>query len=78
MIDAKARAVQLGDRAYITILGRVAMALPPEVKVGTRLAVGANGSAVVADATGAARTSFGRVASLPDETGRGYVLVTFK
>jgi hypothetical protein len=74
-IDGKATAVQPGDRAYLTILGRVAMALPPGAKVGTRLAVGADGAAVVA-AAGA--TPFGRVASQPDATGRGDVLVNFK
>lgn len=74
-IDGKATAVQPGDRAYLTILGRVAMALPPGAKVGTRLAVGADGAAVVA-AAGA--IPFGRVASQPDATGRGDVLVNFK
>jgi hypothetical protein len=74
-IDGKATAVQPGDWAYLTILGRVAMALPPGAKVGTRLAVGADGAAVVA-AAGA--TAFGRVASQPDATGRGDVLVNFK
>ncbi|HMA33022.1 MAG TPA: S-layer homology domain-containing protein [Chloroflexia bacterium] len=74
-IDAAATAVQPGDRAYITILGRVAMALPAGAKVGTRLAVGADGAVGVAAAGG---VSFGRVASRPDATGRGDVLVNFK
>jgi hypothetical protein len=75
VIDANATTVQPGDRAYITILGRVAMPLPAGVKVGARLAVSANGRAIVAEANG---VSFGRVASRPDATGRGYVLVNFK
>ena len=60
--------VQPGDRAYITILGRVAMALPPGAKVGARLAVGADGAAVIATSGDA---SFGRVASQGDATGQG-------
>ncbi|HMA38412.1 MAG TPA: S-layer homology domain-containing protein [Chloroflexia bacterium] len=75
MIDAPATAVQPGDHAYITILGRVALPLPVGAKVGARLAVGANGTAALA-ATG--DPSFGRVASQPDATGVGYVLVDFK
>jgi hypothetical protein len=75
VMDATATTVQPGDRAYITILGRVAMPLPPGATVGTRLTVGAGGAAVVA---GAGDTPFGRVASQPDATGRSYVLVNFK
>jgi hypothetical protein len=75
IMDASATAVQPGDRAYITILGRVAMALPPGAKVGTRLAVGAAGATVVATS---GDVSFGRVASQADATGRGDVLVNFK
>jgi hypothetical protein len=74
-IDAQAKELQPGDRAYITILGRVAMLLPVGAEVGTRLAVGIDGGAVV-DGTNA--LSFGRVASRPDAKGRGYVLVNFK
>ena len=51
------------------------MALPAEAPVGARLAVAAAGAAVVADG---AAVSFGRVASRPDATGVGYVLVNFK
>jgi hypothetical protein len=43
--------------------------------VGTRLAVGADGAVVV---VAAGAIPFGRVASQPDATGRGDVLVNFK
>jgi hypothetical protein len=43
MIDAQATAVQPGDRAYVTILGRVAMLLPVGVKVGARRGGGCRG-----------------------------------
>src|SRR5437867_4236043 len=75
VMDATGTGVQPGDRASITILGRVAMALPPGAKVGARLAVGADGAAVIATSGDA---SFGRVASQGDATGQGYVLVNFK
>ena len=76
-IDAAATDVHRGDRIYITFAGRVKMHLDTPAKVGTRLAVGPEGSAVVAPADGLAET-FGKVASQPSADGAVDVIVSFK
>jgi len=75
-IDATASSVRKGDRAYITILGRVKMKLGDSAKVGSRLTLDANGTVAVAGKDSLA--SFGKVASQPDKDGYAYVLVNFK
>jgi hypothetical protein len=76
-IDAAATAVQPGDHVYITFAGRVRMHLAGPLAVGTRLAVGPDGTALPLAQAGPAAGSFGKVAarSLPD--GAVDVIVNF-
>jgi hypothetical protein len=76
-IDAGATEVHRGDRIYITFAGRVKMHLDTPAKVGTRLAVGPAGSAVVAPA-GGSRATFGKVASQASADNTVDVIVSFK
>jgi hypothetical protein len=78
-IDAIAGAVQQGDRVYITFAGRTKMHLdtPTPAKVGTRLTVGPDGTAVAASTDGLDVT-FGKVASRPSADGTVDVIVSFK
>jgi hypothetical protein len=78
-IDAAATAVQPGDHVYITFAGRTKMHLntPTPVKVGTRLTVGPDGTAVAASTDGLDVT-FGKVASRPAADGTVDVIVSFK
>jgi hypothetical protein len=76
-IDPTATEVQPGDRVYISFAGRVKMKPAGHAKVGTRLAVGPEGTAVVAPSQDGAGI-FGKVASLPSADGTVDVVVNFK
>jgi hypothetical protein len=76
-IDATATEVRPGDRVYITFAGRVKMHLAEAAPVGKRVAVGADGAAMVAHA-GDGREPFGKVASRPATDGTVDVIVNFK
>jgi hypothetical protein len=76
-IDPTATEVRPGDRVYIGFAGRVKMKLAGQTKVGTRVAVGPEGTAVVALSQDGAST-FGKVASQPSPDGTVDVVVSFK
>jgi hypothetical protein len=76
-IDPAATEVHSGDRVYITFAGRVKMKLSGQAKVGTRLAIGQDGTAVIALTNGSTET-FGKVASQPGADGTVDVIVNFK
>jgi hypothetical protein len=69
VIDATATVVQPGDHIYITFAGRVRMHLAASLKVGTRLAVGPEGTAVATSGAGdGLDLTFGKVAGQPCPT----------
>jgi hypothetical protein len=76
-IDPAAKEVHSGDRIYITFAGRVKMKLAGQARVGTRLAVGQDGTAVIALSNGSGET-FGKVASQSAADGTVDVIVSFK